>query len=54
MLAIGSTYHRFAHVPALLAGALATLALWAARHAAARAPASTLVITGAATATASA
>jgi SpoIID/LytB domain protein len=45
MLAIGSTYHRFAHVPALLASALATLALWA--GAAASAGASTLVITGA-------
>jgi len=45
MLAIGSTYHRFAHVPALLASALATLALWA--GATASAGASTLVITGA-------
>jgi stage II sporulation protein D len=45
MLAIGSTYHRFAHVPALLTSALATLALWA--GATASAGASTLVITGA-------
>jgi stage II sporulation protein D len=45
MLAIGSTYHRFAHVPALLAGALAAFALWA--GAAAGAGASTLVVAGA-------
>jgi SpoIID/LytB domain protein len=45
MLAIGSTYHRFAHIPVLLAGTLATLALWA--GAAAGASASTLVIAGA-------
>jgi stage II sporulation protein D len=45
MLAIRSTYHRVAHVPALLTGALATLALWA--GAAAGADASTLVIAGA-------
>jgi stage II sporulation protein D len=45
MLAIGSTYHRFAHVPALLASVFATLALWA--GATASAGASTLVITGA-------
>ncbi|HWY89523.1 MAG TPA: SpoIID/LytB domain-containing protein [Solirubrobacteraceae bacterium] len=45
MLAIGSTYHRFTHVPALPASLLATLALWA--GAAADAGASTLVIAGA-------
>jgi SpoIID/LytB domain protein len=45
MLVIGSTYHRFAHVPALLAGAFATLTLWL--GAAAGASASTLVIAGA-------
>lgn len=45
MLAIRSTYHRVARVPALLTSALATLALWA--GAAAGANASTLVIAGA-------
>jgi stage II sporulation protein D len=45
MLAIGSTYHRFAHVSALLISALATVPLWG--GATASAGASTLVITGA-------
>jgi stage II sporulation protein D len=48
MLAIGSTYHRFARVPALLAGALAALAFSTGAAATAfAASASTLVITGA-------
>jgi stage II sporulation protein D len=48
MLAIGSTYHRFARVPTLLAGALAALALSAGTTPTALATsASTLVITGA-------
>jgi stage II sporulation protein D len=48
MLAIGSTYHRLARAPALLAGALAALALAAGAAPAARAAsASTLVIAGA-------
>jgi len=52
MLAIGSTYHRPARVPALLAGALAALAFSpgaasGAARAAQAAPASTLMITGA-------
>jgi SpoIID/LytB domain protein len=48
MLAIGSTYHRFARVPTLLAGGLATLAFSVGAAPAARAAATqTLVITGA-------
>jgi SpoIID/LytB domain protein len=51
MLAIGSTYHRFARVPTLLAGALAALTLSAgaapAASTAATANAATLVVTGA-------
>jgi stage II sporulation protein D len=48
MLAIGSTYHRLARAPGLLAGVLAALALSTGAASAAQAPSgSTLVITGA-------
>jgi stage II sporulation protein D len=47
MLAIGSTYHRFTRVPALLAGALVALTCSAAATPAARAATQTLVIAGA-------